>query len=89
MPSGLSAFAILSTYLNTRGIQTSGRVNAILSIAMSLVVILFLGEGVRYILSTVHPTTQDLIRPFYDPATFSTSTVFRGTSVVSGLACRP
>lgn len=74
-------FAILSTYLNTRGIQTSGRVNAILSIAMSLVVILFLGEGVRYILSTVHPTTQDLIRPFYDPATFSTSTVFRGTSV--------
>jgi putrescine importer len=74
-------FALLSTYLNTRGIQTSGRVNAILSIAMSLVVILFLGEGVRYILSTVHPTAQDLIRPFYDPATFSTSLVFRGTSV--------
>jgi putrescine importer len=74
-------FALLSTYLNTRGIQTSGRVNAILSIAMSLVVILFLGEGVRYILSTVHPTTQDLLRPFYDPTTFSTSLVFRGTSV--------
>ena len=74
-------FAVLSTYLNTRGIQTSSRVNAILSIAMSLVVILFLGEGVRYILSTVHPTAHDLLRPFYDPATFSTSTVFRGTSV--------
>jgi putrescine importer len=74
-------FALLSTYLNTRGIQTSGRVNAILSIAMSLVVILFLGEGVRYILSTVHPTAQDLLRPFYDPTTFSTSLVFRGTSV--------
>ncbi len=75
------AFALLSTYLNTRGIQTSSRVNAILSIAMSLVVILFLGEGIRYILSTVHPTVSDLLRPFYDPATFSTSTVFRGTSV--------
>jgi putrescine importer len=74
-------FALLSTYLNTRGIQTSGRVNAILSIAMSLVVILFLGEGLRYIFSTVHPTGADLLRPFYDPATFSTSTVFRGTSV--------
>jgi putrescine importer len=74
-------FALLSTYLNTRGIQTSGRVNAILSIAMSLVVILFLGEGVRYIFSTVHPTSADLLRPFYDPTTFSTSTVFRGTSV--------
>ena len=75
------AFALLSTYLNTRGIHTSGRVNAILSIAMSLVVILFLGEGVRYIVSTVHPSGHDLLRPFYDPATFSTSTVFRGTSV--------
>jgi putrescine importer len=74
-------FALLSTYLNTRGIQTSGRVNAILSIAMSLVVILFLGEGIRYIFSTVHPTAHDMLRPFYDPATFSTSTVFRGTSV--------
>jgi putrescine importer len=75
------AFALLSTYLNTRGIQTSGRVNAVLSIAMSLVVILFLGEGVRYILSSVHPTAHDLIRPFYDSTTFSTATVFKGTSV--------
>jgi putrescine importer len=75
------AFALLSTYLNTRGIQTSGRVNAVLSIAMSLVVVLFLGEGVRYILSAVRPTAHDLLRPFYDPATFSTATVFKGTSV--------
>lgn len=75
------AFALLSTYLNTRGIQTSGRVNAALSIAMSLVVILFLGEGLRYILSTVHPSAHDLLRPFYDPTTFSTSAVFKGTSV--------
>jgi amino acid transporter len=75
------SFALLITYLNTRGIQTSGRVNAILSIAMSLVVILFLGEGARYIFSTVHPTGLDLLRPFYDSSTFSTSTVFRGTSV--------
>jgi putrescine importer len=75
------SFALLITYLNTRGIQTSGRVNAILSIAMSLVVVLFLGEGARYIFSTVHPTGLDLLRPFYDPSTFSTSTVFRGTSV--------
>ena len=75
------AFALLSTYLNTRGIQTSGRVNAILSIAMSTVVVLFLGEGVRYIFSTVHPTVHDLLRPLYDPTTFSTATVFQGTSV--------
>jgi putrescine importer len=75
------SFALLITYLNTRGIQTSGRVNAILSIVMSLVVILFLGEGVRYIFSRVHPTDLDLLRPFYDPSTYSTSTVLQGTSV--------
>jgi putrescine importer len=75
------SFAVLSTFLNTRGIQTSSRVNAFLSIAMTLVVILFLGEGIRYILSAVHPTAHDLLRPFYDPATFSTSAVFQGTSV--------
>jgi len=74
-------FALLITFLNTRGIQTSGRVNAALSIVMSLVVLLFLGEGFRYIFSTVHPTAHDLLRPFYDPSTFSTSTLFQGTSV--------
>jgi len=75
------AFALFSTFLNTRGIQTSSRVNAILSGAMGLVVILFLGEGVRYILTVVHPSGADLIHPFYDPSTFSASSVFHGTSV--------
>jgi amino acid transporter len=75
------AFALLSTFLNMRGIQTSGRVNAILAIVMSLVVVLFLGESFRYIFSSLHPTGRDLLRPFYDPSTFSTATVLRGTSV--------
>ena len=75
------AFAVLSTFLNTRGIQTSGRVNAILAIGMGIVVVLFLGEGLHYIRTVVHPTPADLIRPFYDRATFSSSLVFQGTSV--------
>jgi putrescine importer len=74
-------FALLSTFLNTRGIQTSSRVNAILSIAMSLVVILFLGEGVHYIMTVIHPSGLDLIRPFYDRSTFAATAVLRGTSV--------
>ena len=75
------AFALLSTFLNTRGIQTSSRVNAVLSIVMSLVVVLFLGEGVRYILAVVHPTGADLLHPFYNPTTFVPSALFHGTSV--------
>jgi amino acid transporter len=48
---------------------------------MSVVVVLFLGEGVRYILHTLHPAGAALLLPFYDPATFHASTLFRGTSV--------
>lgn len=75
------AFTTLFTFLNTRGIQTSGRVNALLSIAMGIVVVLFLGEGLVYIRHVIHPSTADLMLPFYDPATFSTNRLFRGTSV--------
>jgi len=77
----VTAFVCLFTFLNTRAIQTSSRVNAILSIAMCVVVILFLAEGWHYIISVGHPTGTDLLRPFYDPGTFSTQTLFQGTSV--------
>jgi len=75
------AFVLLSTFLNTRGVQTSGRVNAILAAVMGLVVVLFLGEGVHYIITWVHPSRADLALPFYDPATFAASALFHGTSV--------
>ena len=75
------AFALAFTFLNTRGIQASGRVNAILTLIMTVVVVVFLGEGMRYIMHTLHPTGAALLLPFYDPATFHPSTLFRGTSV--------
>ena len=74
-------FGVLFTALNTRGVQASGRVNAILAAAMMVVVAIFLGEGVHYILHVIHPAAPDLTRPFYDPLTFSPSLLFRGTSV--------
>jgi putrescine importer len=75
------AFALAFTFLNTRGIQASSRVNAILTVVMTVVVVVFFGEGVRYIMHTLHPTGAALLLPFYDPATFHLSTLFRGTSV--------
>lgn len=75
------AFALLSTFLNTRGIQTSGRVNAVLAVFMSAVVLLFLGYGAHFILTVVHPTSAVLIRPLYDPVVFKASAIFHGTSV--------
>lgn len=80
-PIWVAIFALLSTFLNTRGIQTSGRVNAILAIAMGLVVVLYFAQGVRYIVTIVHPSAAALALPFYDPQTFAASAVFHGTSV--------
>lgn len=76
------AFAILFTALNLRGVKTSGRVNALLALGMSVVVVIFLAEAIRYIALVVRPVAGQWLLPFYDPATFAPPLVFRGTSIV-------
>jgi len=75
------AFVILFTVLNLRGVKTSGRMNAALALGMSVVVVVFLAEAIRYIALVVRPVGGAWLIPFYDPATFSPSLVFRGTSI--------
>jgi amino acid transporter len=73
-------FAAIFTTLNLRGIKASARTNEILAIGMSAVVVVFLAAAVRYLLAA--PLERaDLIRPFYDPATFSLSSVLTGASI--------
>jgi amino acid transporter len=75
------SFVILFTVLNLRGVKTSGRMNAALALGMSVVVVVFLAEAIRYIAMVVRPVGGAWLIPFYDPATFSPSLVFRGTSI--------
>lgn len=75
------AFAILFTALNLRGVRASGRVNGILALGMSLVVAVFLAYAIRYIAFVARPIGGAWLIPFYDPATFSASSLFRGTSI--------
>jgi amino acid transporter len=75
------SFVILFTVLNLRGVKTSGRMNAALALGMSIVVVVFLAEAIRYIALVVRPVGGAWLIPFYDPATFSPSLVFRGTSI--------
>ena len=75
------AFVLLFTLLNLRGVQASGRVNAILAIAMSLVVVIFLAYAIRYLAFIARPIGGQWLIPFYDPSTFSPSLLFRGTSI--------
>ncbi|MGA9672637.1 MAG: APC family permease [Terracidiphilus sp.] len=75
------AFVIFFTLLNLRGVKTSGRMNALLALGMSIVVVVFLAEAIRYIALVVRPVAGQWLVPFYDPATFAPSLVFRGTSI--------
>ena len=75
------SFVILFTVLNLRGVKTSGRMNAALALGMSIVVVIFLAEAIRYIALVARPVGGQWLIPFYDPATFSPSLVFRGTSI--------
>ena len=75
------AFVILFTALNLRGVKTSGRMNALLAAGMSIVVAIFLAEAIHYIAVVVRPVAGQWLTPFYDPATFTPSRLFRGTSI--------
>lgn len=77
------AFVMLFTALNLRGVQTSGRVNAMLAVGMSIVVVIFLAYGIRYIALVARPIGGQWLLPFYDPSTFSFSRLFRGTSIAA------
>ncbi|WP_158941344.1 APC family permease [Granulicella sp. S190] len=75
------AFVLVFMLLNLRGVQASGRVNAILAIGMSLVVAVFFAYAIRYLALVARPIGHAWLTPFYDPTTFSPSLLFRGTSI--------
>ena len=75
------AFVVLFTLLNLRGVKASGRVNAVLAIGMSLVVVVLLAYSVRYLALIARPVGGQWLVPFYDPANFAPSSLFRGTSI--------
>jgi amino acid transporter len=75
------SIVILFTALNMVGVQISGKVNTILAIAMSIVVIVVLAYGIRYIALVIRPVGGQFLLPFYDPSTFKSSLFFRGTSI--------
>jgi putrescine importer len=79
-PAWVAIFAALFTALNLRGVKASARTNQVLGVAMCVVVALFLGAAISYVFANV-PSQADVIRPFYDPATFSLSSVLTGASI--------
>ena len=81
-PAWVALFACLFTALNLRGVKASARTNEILAAAMFVVLVLFLGSAVRYLLG-VHLGRRELVLPFYNPETFSLPVVLTGASIAS------
>jgi putrescine importer len=75
------SFVILFTALNLFGVKSSGNVNAVLALLMGLVVVIFLAYAIRYLAFVARPVAGQWLIPFYDPANFASTRLFRGTSI--------
>ena len=74
-------FAGLFTLLNLRGVETSARINAMMAAALGVVIILVVACFLRYLFHLPSQPSSFYTRPFYDPSTFSSTALFRGTSI--------
>jgi amino acid transporter len=75
------AFVLVFTGLNLRGVQTSSRVNSLLALGMTIVVVVFVAETIRYIALVARPVGGQWLLPFYDPTTFTPGRLFHGASI--------
>jgi putrescine importer len=75
------AFVLVFTGLNLRGVQTSSKVNAMLALGMSIVVVVFIAYAIRYIALVARPVGGQWLLPFYDPTTFAPGLLFHGASI--------
>lgn len=75
------SFAVLFTALNCRGVETSARINAGMAAILGVVIVLVFLAAARYILALGHPGPGFFLQPFYDPSTFNSAGLLRGTSI--------
>jgi putrescine importer len=74
-------FAIFFTVLNCNGVETSARINTGMAAALGIVIVLVFIAAVRWLLHLSHPHAAFFLTPFYDPTTFDTHGLLRGTSI--------
>jgi putrescine importer len=76
------AFFLLFTWLNLRGVQASARFNALLTAAMGIVIVLFLGVAIRYVHAHFSGGDSEFfLRPLYDRGHWETRSILNATSV--------
>lgn len=76
-----TGFAAAFTTLNLRAVKTSARINDVLAAAMMIVVVIFFGFVIRFLLGIHQYGIAFFSQPFYNSRTFSLHGIFRGTSI--------
>jgi len=74
-------FAVFFTALNLNGVETSARINAGMAAALGVVILLVLAAAANWLLHLSHPAAGFFLKPFYDPSTFNSGGLLRGTSI--------
>jgi len=74
-------FAVFFTFLNCGGIETSARINAGMAAILGMVIVLVLIAAGKWLLHFSHPSLGYCTQPFYDPSTFNSGGLLRGTSI--------
>jgi putrescine importer len=74
-------YASLMTTLNLRGIKTTARINEGMAAVMVVVIVIFFVAVGQYVFGHGSHAANFFVQPFYNRDTFSTSTLFHGTSL--------
>jgi amino acid transporter len=73
----------LTTFLNVRGIKWTARANQVLTVAMCLVIALFVVDAVSYLLTHQGWAGLFSTEPFYNPRTFNLRAIGTATSLAA------
>ena len=76
-------FACGFTFLNLKGIKVAARANWAMMIIMSVVVFYFMAAAIRYVLAQNGFGGLFTTRPFYNPETFSVSSIGSATALAA------
>ncbi len=74
-------FAALFTGLNLIGVESSARLNAIVTAALSVAILITIAALVRYLVFHRSLAPGFYLQPFYDPARFNEAALLHGTSI--------
>ena len=82
-PMWVVLFVAVITIFNLRGIRATARVNTLLLLVMTVVIVAFVGLAIRYLIGERGWNHLFSLTPFYNPKTFNTKAIATATSLAA------